>query len=415
MKPLKLFYAWDMGSNWGHIGCLLAILPALHQAGFCCVAAIPDARAFADQLDQQGIEVFSAPRSEPRGKPSQPPRSLAHILFNRGYGSVDELSGMVLCWRSLLQAVRPAVVLVDAAPAALLAADSLGLPSLNMSVPFFIPPEDVSTPDFYQQGAEQSGERNHGLCSRIIQTVSQVRNRFGLTGIGSMADLYKTTDPAMSTFAEFDTFAPRASAPPYRGSIWDMGIGQPFQWPSGVGPRLFCYLRPPEQAQALLRVLKGLGWPSVCYCPGLTEEQKKVHNGGNIFLSETPLSMSQVVREAELAVNYGSHGVVSGLLLHGIPQLLLPYDAEKELISRCAVTLGAGIRPTTDRSELALMAALKKLAEDRGFHTAATAFSKRYGDTSQQKVVAAVVQSCLTLAGCTTNHSRLAEVHCGSG
>jgi UDP:flavonoid glycosyltransferase YjiC (YdhE family) len=394
----KILFAWDMGSNWGHIGHFLAVYPALKAVGFECSAAVPDIRTYGARLAAYGVELFASPRSEPKGRPPENPGSLAHILVNRGYGNVDELFGMVLVWRSLIKAVNPSVILIDAAPAAILAAESLAVPVLHLTSPFFIPPKVDPVPDFLPERNASPPEYRKQLCTQILTSVNAVRERFGLPEINYLSDLYRSWDSTLSTFPELDSHAPRGDNTAYRGALWNMGVGQPFKWPNVKGPRVFVYLRPLAQVKLVLNILKKSGWPTVACCPELKDNERKEYLSDSLLLSDQPFDMGQVVREADLGVHNGGHALVSGLLWHGIPQLLLPVDAEKELTTRCLLNIGAAVRPAIPATETTVAMALNKLHSQSCYREAAEAFAARYSHINQQTVVDSIVQPCLTLA-----------------
>ena len=142
----KLFYAWEFGANYGHVGAFLPLARALRARGHDIRCAVARAGATAQLLADEGFAWLQAPSTRETPRDGQP-LSYNDILLRFGYGRAEDLLGLMLGWRELLQSAGAQLVLADHAPTAILAARTLGLPVMLYSSAFCVPPRQQPLPN----------------------------------------------------------------------------------------------------------------------------------------------------------------------------------------------------------------------------------------------------------------------------
>ena len=95
-----------------------------------------------------GVDYLQAPLRE-RGDPDPIPlpRTFAQLLFNTGFGRLDRLRPLASAWRSLLELVRPELIVFDHSPTAMLAARGLPAKKALIGTGFFCPPDEYPMSD----------------------------------------------------------------------------------------------------------------------------------------------------------------------------------------------------------------------------------------------------------------------------
>jgi len=134
----RFLYAWELGSNLGHLATFEPVAQQLRQDGHHVTFAVRETHACATFLDDR-FAWLQAPRFD-GSTGMAAPASYADILAGVGYADPAALMGLVVAWRTLLQLARPQLVFADHAPTAILAARTLGIPVMLFGPGFTMPP-----------------------------------------------------------------------------------------------------------------------------------------------------------------------------------------------------------------------------------------------------------------------------------
>jgi len=406
---IPLLFAWDLGANWGHVMPLLALQPALEAQGFTIWAAVNDVRQHGVRLAEAGIRVLQSPLSGVPTAQRLPTLSLAHILANRGYTRSDHLIGLVEAWASLMLATRARLVLVDGAPAAILAARLLGLPVVNMSLPFHVPLVDQPFANFpanvVGQGKPAVTEVERQLDAALLALTRQLQARpmagYSVSALPArFSDLFKVDEPGLFCWPELDPLGVRPQQT-YWGMLSSGTRGQAFQWPSAEGPRVFAYLRPENaMARTLIRALGRLGWPVVLACPGwsaVAETDREGLASPTMAIYEHSLDMQQACAEATFAVGNGGIGFTHAMLAAGRPLALLPTDAEKAMTCAQVMAAGAGISLVHANEASAMEHALRQFSANAEYFLRAQALARKHLRPADDDLAARVALRCRQL------------------
>ena len=289
------------------------------------------------------IAVWQSPRLRSPGlpqpgAPSPSVRSWPELLVSLGYAQPVPLAGAVKAWCSMLQHIRPSVVVADYAPALMLAAQVADIPVLEVGGGFCVPP--LSPP---QQSFPGVGHFDSGRAVNAGQALTAAFNhglaQFGKSGrtalLQSLGDLQAW--PAARVVcapAELDPYGSREDVV-YAGllkSNADFGTAMP---PATAWPRVVGYLKAGTPGlDALIAQMAQANIEALVHIAG----DARTHNGprqlGSVTLTHQPINLTQALEQADVYLsNGGLHGV--GLALQkGCWPVLAPQQAEQVAMAR---------------------------------------------------------------------------------
>lgn len=381
----RIFYAWEMGANFGHIGPFLPLARGLRDRGHELRWAVAQTGPAARLLRREGFTWYQAPTTPERPRPG-PPLSYADILLRFGYADEEELLGLVVAWRELLKVSASELMLADHAPTALLAARTLKLPVMLFSNGFTVPPRTRPLPNM-RPWLDLPDTQLLAIENEALERVNGVLAHFGLPPLAALWRLFDVEEEALVTFPELDHYDNRGDAR-YWGSLPSAAVGEPPHWPGGEAPRVFAYLRPEiPHGQETLEALRRLEWPTLVYMPGLSSELKQQLENDRLTFASGPVDLIRTARESDIGVTYSSLSTTTAFLMAGKPLLLLPSHLEQFLLARRVSQMEAGWVVDPEQPAADLVAVLNTLHQDSRYRTNAQAFAKRYAAFSQEQVV----------------------------
>lgn len=374
----RVFFAWELGSNLGHLSRLLPLARGLRERGHEVLVAARDVGLATEVLAPSGIPFVQSPRVAGHQHASAQPMSLADVMLMQGWENAPQLWGLVQAWGNLLKLFRPCVVLLDYAPTALLAARIVGLPSVLLGTGFELPPVDASRPAFPGFTAITAGAAE-AADSRALEIANNVVDAYRAPRLTALRDLFRTEMRRLTTFAELDPYGPRPGET-YVGPIGGLDRGESVEWPEGFAHRALAYLRP--GTPALFEMLRALAGQSdiavICVAPGVPADSvQSLSRPGFQFFSK-PVKLSGLFPRASLFVSYAPAGSVAESLLGGVPQLMVPAHVEAQLTAIRVESIGAGIALGASSTEGAIRTALHRMLHDRRYKVRALEFAGRY-------------------------------------
>ena len=146
-QPSSILFTWEFGDDLGHIARLRPVALELQRRGHQVVFAASNLKNVS--VLPASITVIPAPGpiTEPVRDRIREPATFADILYNAGIAHGEVLSGIVRAWRGIFDLVRPAVVVQDYSPYALLALQGYEARSLLLGTGFACPPDIHPLPD----------------------------------------------------------------------------------------------------------------------------------------------------------------------------------------------------------------------------------------------------------------------------
>jgi len=306
-----------------------------------------------------------------------PPLTFAHILYNESLGDPGDLSARLASWHSILDRLRPDLVLMDHSPTALLATRRWPVKRVILGTGFFYPPDQYPLPNLrpWQHVDPESLRQQE---DRLLASVSRLLENWGTPPLQRIAQLYHQVDDCLLiTFKELDHYGPRPGMR-YWG-VWPSDTGLPPQWPPGDGPRIFAYLKPEANLPTLIRDLARRGQPTLIRLDGVASSIRQQFESATLSFSDQPVAMPDVAATCDLAVLNGNHATTADLLLAGKPILQVPITLEQWMFSNQTVELGAGLCVPMSTPE-DIPAALDTMMQESRFAAAARRFAERYSD-----------------------------------
>lgn len=348
---VTVLLAQELGLGRWHAGLLDTIAAAIEQLapGTRLCFVLPDVVTGASVIGRPAAPIFAAPHYMPGAtqRRAGPTRSFGDILCDAGWGNPQTLSALVESWWSLLEVVRPDVIVADHAPTLLLAARSrefvwpakpsqrTKIPVVSVGLGFTSPPTDTDT--------------FPGLLSRGVTPFDAASHEAPLLAAARRFDPTLPTLPAaLSATTSFVTCLDVLD--PYRDQRHTaaLGIVEPVPgvraWPDSPGPALAYLSADDTRTLPLLAALAGGGLRVRVYLrdadPNLLTSFRHEPGADLLELSPEPLPLAELLETAPLVIHHGGAGTVHQAVSAGRPQLLLPRYLEQALNAQALVGRG---------------------------------------------------------------------------
>src|SRR5688572_23897105 len=99
----RILYAWELGTNLGHLTRLAPIAERLRAAGHETLVAARELKSATAVLASRSLAFVQAPLMRRRSGPWRAPASHAEMLVLEGYGDGASVWGAVRGWISLIR------------------------------------------------------------------------------------------------------------------------------------------------------------------------------------------------------------------------------------------------------------------------------------------------------------------------
>jgi UDP:flavonoid glycosyltransferase YjiC (YdhE family) len=340
----------------------------------------------AAAIPREGAPIWAGPLQ------LENPLNFGEILCNFGYQSPATLRPLVDAWRERLKNTQ--LVVANVAPAAHLAALTLGIPSLEISQGFHVPPPTLPAPPLRDwEPAPRS--RLEAADHRVLDAMNQVLAAHGAASLSTLGDLF-VGRALLLTYPELDIYPQRGPADYYGVPESAEGSLRP-AWPDGSGPRVLAYVyNYYPRLRPLIEALEQSNAPTLMMCRGIDRSLLQPEPGC-VFVAEEPMSFARLLPECDLVVCHASHQTTAQALLAGKPVLLLPTQLEQFLITRRVVRQGMGLGIEAGSQEPDFCAGLRQLGADSDYARRANDFAARYRGHDRAAALATMVKRCESL------------------
>jgi UDP:flavonoid glycosyltransferase YjiC (YdhE family) len=331
-----------------------------------------------------------------RGPPQHPnPLNFGEILHNFGYRDAAVLRELIEAWRVRLRDSH--AVIANVAPAAHIAARTLGIPSFEVSQGFHVPPPAMpSAPLRDWEPAPRA--RLESADRSVLVAINAVLAAYGVPQIVTLGELFAGRSMLL-TYPELDIYPERGPAEYFGIPLTGEGSATP-PWPAGRGPRVLAYLYAYyAQLEPLLKALAVRDCPTLAFVRGLDAGARERPAAGPVLLSAEPLAVTRLLRESDLVICHASHQMTAQALLAGKPVLLVPTQLEQFLIMRRVVRQGAGLGIAPDTPQLDFAAALEEMRRNPRYCASAQEFARRYSGQDRAAALDTIVRRCEAAIG----------------
>jgi UDP:flavonoid glycosyltransferase YjiC (YdhE family) len=344
--PMAVFlFTWELGSGLGHMMQILPLARESGRRGNDVYVAVRDVSGAIGVFGDTPARLLQAPvKMSPRISSFNPPRTWPHILHNVGYATVSELAGLTCAWRTLLQSLRPDVVIFDHSPTAMLAARGMPPAKVVIGSGFGVPLDEHPLPNLrgWEPADPAALAADEGA---VLGRMNQVLDHLHAPHLDRINQMYSEVDDTfLLTFRELDHYQNRPPEAHYRGAWTERG-GQPPRWPSGSGPRIYAYLKPFPALPQVLAFLKQRACPTLIFMQRTDDALRRQFSSSSLQFVEERLDLSITASQCDLAIVHGTHGTVFSLLMAGKPTLQLPIYLEQGLLAALACRTGAALQP----------------------------------------------------------------------
>ena len=383
----RIVFAWELGGGTGHVATLLPIARAMQARGHEARFLLRDVKAGADLAQAASIPRAAAPIWSGPVQHAHP-LNFGQILHNFGYHARDSLGALIGAWRERLADAD--AVIANVAPAAHLAARTLGIPSFEISQGFHVPPPTMPAPPLRHWEAAARAVLEAGDAA-VLAAMNAVLASHGSAPIATLGELFAGR-ALLLTYPELDIYPERGPSDYYGVPGTGEGGAAP-DWPRGRGPKVFAYLyRYFPGLDPLLAALRRIDAPTLVLCRGIHPEMLARHQGGPVHIAEEPMSVSRLLPRADVVVCHGSHQMTAQTLLAGKPLLMLPTQLEQFLIMRRVVRLGAGLGVDPEVPDADYAEAIGDLAANPVYAQKAREFAARYARHDPDAALATMIK-----------------------
>ena len=389
---MKILFAWEIGGNLGHIAKYLPLLRLLRQRGHELLFASKEIELAQHLLAPDGIAHVQAPLVTRFTGRIREPASFADILAEIGFADTNALAGLLSGWHNLFELFKPDVLVAEYAPAAQFAARLYGVPCLGLSTGFERPPNVQPFP-LFRPWLKLSTETLLKKEAKLLDVANSVLTRQGIAPMTRLQDVLKTDLSLLTTLPELDHYGTRKGAN-YIGPMFTLADGLTKNWAGLPGHRVFAYLRPYPELPYILDALRDSNNASVlAVVPGIGTERAAAYSNERVHVFDEPLKLALLLRDMDLAITHGGHGLAGALLLHGVPMLTVPTNIEQYMMSNRLIQLGVGKQVIRNRVKMDFASSMAQIAEAPSYSERARVISKKYADYDADRMVLRVANT----------------------
>jgi len=231
MSKAKVILARERGNNLGHISGLVALSCKVTASFAKSVWVLPGAKRRQIPSELMFNDIREPPALSPSPDfPRRRPYTYAEVLAWPGFANRPALHAGLREWRQLLEEIEPALVVVDGAPTAQLAAYLFGWKCVQLSNDFHTPPSHCPPFGFGLRGS-RIDDGNRRLIADLNQNISDVAVSLGGLRSTSLAGCMEETTRLVARVAETDRYGGRNDVS-YVGPVTWLGATESAVWPA---------------------------------------------------------------------------------------------------------------------------------------------------------------------------------------
>lgn len=382
----RVLIGWELGAGHGHVVNIMTVARALRELGHDVVLALKEVGA-TWTVTRGEFPIVQAPISRMQPIANVPgqrflARSFSDILVAHGYANPGVLEPYVRSWRSLVDLVRPDLVLTEFSPGLCMATAGQE-PCVSFGIGFCAPCLQGKVFPVLEPRATELLP-----LSRLVDGVGEVLRRLGReVPANPLTTLVGDRQLAIG-FEEIDAYR-AARKPPLLGPMWEM----PKQdMPLPETPACLVYLPAEHPAiKPLTAAIAKLDMPGVVYVRGAGPDTLKVLRTGRLEVSLTPVDLKEVLPRVSVVIHHGGTGTVERCMAWGRPQVVSPIVLEQGMTARTLVQLGVG-KMANDSAAIAILPELVRQAHAPEVRAAAQRLAAdlraKYPGGSLQQVLA---------------------------
>ena len=352
-----ILFAWELGANLGHLIPISRIAQRIDEGSHRCVFALGDlahARAVLGS-EAQILQAPLWPRHRHFGAVPGALSSYADVLTGVGFADPAKVAAVAGAWTSLIELVRPDLIVADHSPGLLVALFGTGIRAIAIGTGFTMPPLD------YDQFPPLRGDLAPAVPElRLLEAVRDAKALVGGKRPANLLDVFRTRDRVVFGLPELD---------PYQSFRREPMVAPPGGLPSAQPwpreRRLFVYAGAEMIGlDILLQALATVDVKQEAYLRGDAGPGREFLRLRGATVHDTPPPLEEVLRTASHVLTQGGAGTIAAAYTAGRPQLVVTSHDESslnlDLLKRGGV--GTGLEITENTKDVA--AAIGKFIDD---------------------------------------------------
>lgn len=403
-----ILLAQEFGTNLGHVSRLMAVARALGP-DYRFVVAVPHADVVGSTIRQalgDDIEIIGGMRfrSPPDARPeAQADRTLADAFYRLGYADRDALRRAAGIWRSLLDRVRPDLILSDFTPTIRLSSWDR-IPNVVVGDAFATPPAGRRIPAFHPANVPVTvtGRQRE---DRLLATAQTVRAELGGPPLRRFGDLFQGERVFTITIAGCDPYERLRTAPtisPF--TVPDIPCGPPIAQRSG--PHIFCFVWSDHPSiNPIVTALNGIPRPVEVHIRGIDPYRLVSQCAPHVRVRVDTPDFATLLPQTRLFIHYGGAGATYSAILAGTMQLILPIYLEQDATTAAMIAEGVavGLKVSASADMDALRGVMLRQLENPSMQAAALAASSHHRLIRKPSALPDIVAACHALLARAAN------------
>lgn len=405
MTTPKILYAWEYGSDLGHISVFLPIAKNLRHIGYQVVFAIPTScsniKAVITLLLENDFTYIEIPGA-PATVPSRDVINHAGLIRNiASFQNSAAVNFILRSWLSIFSEYKPDIVICDFALGALLAARALNLPRITMDFGFFLPDIHGESPDFDALANEIEGKQDyikdvaqHAANEKhILDIINSALNDLKVPVLRNFIELYDVNKALLLSYPELSPFKHINNDNFYGAVLCENAYPDP-KWPltDEDKPKVFAYLKfGMPGVKEIMEVLANDSTRNVIiYLLGCNDAIKKTYTRPHLQITTDLVNIASVLEQVDLVICQAGVGFITQTLLAGKPLLLAPKYFEQTCNAYRAVQTGAALSLPKEITEKNIQERIETLLSESHYIAHARAFRYRNQPADINKIATAI-------------------------
>lgn len=321
----RALLAWEHGNGRGHVMTLRTVAEAIGPA-FAFDAALcrmDHAGLLAPLCDTvvKGASLRYDPSARKAGGRHVLTATWGEFMGDLGFRDPAFLAARIAWWQDVILARRIALVIGDYAPLALLAARSMGIPSVAVGQGYGLPPHGLRRFPAYLPWITACIHDEDA----ILATVNEAGWPLGVPELKAPPEVYAADLHLVRSLSLLD---------PYDGLRRDPRIApmadRARQPATGEGEEVFvCFSTTEARDAGAIEAVAALGLPTRAYAPGLPAAARARLVAGGVTVEDAPVPVDLIARRSRMIVNAGQHGILCLGAYAGLPSVAIPQHLEQ--------------------------------------------------------------------------------------
>lgn len=334
--------AWEIGGELGHISRFSAIVKTLELDGHHLVLVLKDlSRAYPFFSDTQA-KLLQAPIWLPKISMQRPIACLADTLLCMGYLETDPLDCLLQAWESIIELVKPDLVIFDYAPTAMLALHHNPLPKIMVGSGFADPVAGDPIVDWRPYPQDDQLIARQEL--RVLEQINILLRRRGRNELTHLTELFAVDRVVISTFPELDLYGEKRKNTDHCVGPTAKLVDSPVGFISEKRPRILAYLKPGyPHIEMLISALVRCKANVFIACPKGLPQLFTPYVSDRFQFSTELVDLQSAMSSVDLFVGHGNASSCKESLVAGNPIVVLPIQLEQLLTGQKIQQAGFGV------------------------------------------------------------------------